>query len=100
MGHKVRRKKWGKEKSEVRKWGEKNWTRKVRHEKIEARKVGLKVGREKWGYEMSGAKTKVGQEKWVEKRRVKKVGQSGVRKVGGVGRKVGREKWGKEKSRA
>ena len=76
MGHKVRRKKWGKEKSEVRKWGEKNWTRKVRREKIEARKVGLKVGREKWCYEMSGAKRKVGQEK------------------------VGREKWGKEKSRA
>ena len=55
-----------------------------------------KVGREKWGYEMSGAKRKVGQEKWVEKRRVKKVGQ---REKWGK-EKVGREKWGKVKSRA
>ena len=68
VGHKVRRKKWGKEKSEVRKWGEKNGTRKVRREKIEARKVGQRKSgaqsgaREKWGYEMSGAKRKVGQE--------------------------------------
>ena len=54
------------------------------------------MGREKWGYEMSGAKRKVGQGKWVEKRRVKKVGQ---REKWGK-EKVGWEKWGKVKSRA
>ena len=68
----------------MRKWGEKNWTRKVRREKIEARKVG----REKWCYEMrSGAKRKVGREKLGEKSGAKKKWckkwdeKSGARKV-------------------
>ena len=48
-----------------------NDARNVRCKKSQARQVGYKVGSEKWGKDKSGAKIKVGREKWVTKWGVK-----------------------------